>query len=250
MKLRSVLFSSVFGLGLALTAGQASAVVVAGSSGGTFSNLNNCDNSGSSQDCRIINTGNGNSTQAQWGSTSSSQNFQNPSTLTSVDTSFNTNTNANDVKIARLDWFNNATNSNQTPDNFSFSWTLTISFTSPNASNDTELFTLTVTNPENPPGDNMSGFTMTDLSNLTFNLNGVTVSDLKYLVEDGMGTCSGTDTSINGTTWFNCEENTASLYITADFTAVTQSVPEPATLAVLGAGLLGLGAVRRRRQVA
>lgn len=246
MKFRSVLASSVFGLGLALAAGQASAVTVTGSSGGSFSGLNNCDNSGSNQDCRIVSTGNGSSTQVQWGSTSSSNNFQNPSTLTAVDLNINTATNANDIRIARLDWFNSATNSSETPNSFGFTYTLTVSFTAPNASSDTEAFTLTVTNPTNPPGDNMSGFTLADLSNLSFSLNGVTVNDLKYEVEDGSGSCSGTDTSFSGTTWYNCENNNASLYITADFTA-TQAVPEPATLAVLGAGLLGLGALRRRK---
>jgi hypothetical protein len=251
MNFRSVLVSSVFGFGIALAAGQASAVVVAGSSTGSFSSLSGCDNSGSSQDCRIVSTSGHPNYQLQWGSDRSWQDFYHASTLTSVNTPFSENTNANDVKIAQLTWFNSATNSSLTPDHLSFKWNLTVSFTSPNNSSDSQSFSLSITNPTNPPGDTIKGFDLADLSGLTFNLDGVTVSDLKYVVEDGNGSCSGTDTYLNGTKWYNCEDNTAYLYITADFTVTQQqAVPEPGTIAVLGAGLLGLGAVRRRRKLA
>ena len=58
-----------------------------------------------------------------------------------------------------------------------------------------------------------------------------------------LGACSGDDTTLTNVTsgkkWYNCEGNTAELFITADFTATT-SVPEPMTLGLLGISMLGL----------
>jgi hypothetical protein len=249
VKLSTALTAAVIGLS-ASWHHPASAVAIVGSSGGSFSHLTGCDKNGDDRECGIVSTSNGANTQVRWPYRQDGDQISYASTLTSVDVAINTASNANDVLIARLDWFNAATNASITPDEFGFRWALSIAFANPNVSVDSEEFTLSILNTSNPTGDSMSGFTLADLSNLAFNLNGLTVSDLHYSVMDGWGTCEGIQTSINVGVWYNCEGNTASLLITADFTDTatnTNAVNEPATLAIMATGLLGLAALRRRK---
>jgi hypothetical protein len=219
------------------------AAPITGTGQGSFSNLSSCDNSGSSQDCRIVNTGaNGSNTQVQWGTTSSRNDFVNPSTLTAVDLALNVINNATNVKIAQLTWFNSATLSQSDLSSFGVDYNLTIAFTSPvGASGDSELFDLTIANPSNPPGDVISSFTLNDLANLSFNLPGWTVSNLHYVADSGTSLCGN-----NNTSWCNPEGNTGNLYIEANFTKT--NVPEPLTLSLFSAGLAGVAALRRRRK--
>lgn len=230
---------------------QASAVAITGTSSGTFSNLTGCDDKGKDRECGITTSVNGEA-QVRWPYLDNKQQIGYASSLTAVDVDIDTTTGANDVIIARLDWFNAATGSRITPDSLGVTWTLTIAFTNPNLSFDTEGFALTITNPNNPTGDTVGGFTLMDLGNLTFDLDGVTIDDFQYVVADGAGNCHGTDTYLTGASWYNCENNHASLLITADFTASPLDsgqgvINEPATFALFGTSLLGLVAVRRRK---
>ena len=220
------------------------AAPITGTSQGDFSNLSSCDNSGSSQDCRIVNTAaNGNNTQVQWGSTSSHTDFVNPSKLTADDVSINVASNATNVTIAELTWTNSATLAHEDLNSFDVRYNLNIAFTAPiGASGDSEMFNLTIVNPINPPGDIISSFTMTDLTDLSFFLPGWTVSNLHYFADSGTSLCG-----INNTSWCNPEGNTGNLYIKANFTKTY--VPEPMTLSLFSMGLAGAAALRRRRKL-
>jgi hypothetical protein len=235
--LRSAIYASVLAAPMFFAAGTASAVVVSGSSGGTFSNVTNCQG----DNCRINNTSNGTATQLEWGYKNGF--FGNDgSTLTAVDRTWNTTTNADDLILAELVWLNLATPSDVTPNAFNARYTLAISFNNPNVASDTEVFNLQITNPTNSAGDLISGLALADLGNLSFNLNGVVISDLKYKLATGGGS-----NSFNSNVWYNPENNTSRMYITADFK--TAVVPEPASLGLVAAGLFGLGVLRQRRKV-
>jgi len=233
--IRSAIIASVLAIPAFLTAGMASAAIVTGNSGGTFSNISNC---GGAPNCRINNTSNGNATQLEWGY-ENGNNGSPGSTLTAVDRSWSVPTNANDVIVAELVWFNRPTSDNATPDSFNANYFLSIVFSSPNASNDQEVFNLNITNPSNPTGDSLSGLMLADLAGLSFSLNGVTVSDIKYLLNGGAGS------TFNSNVWYNPEDTTSRMYITADF---TNEVPEPGSLVLLSAGLFSVSMLRRRRK--
>ena len=243
--------SGVLALGIA--AGAHAAPVI-GTGQGSFSSLSSCDSSGGDKDCRIVSTSNGSNTQVQWGSQSQSTDFRTPSTLTSVDKAINVNTDAYNVRIGQLDWYNSATlRLDSSLDVFSVKWTFKLDFTTPSGpdAHGSELFSLTIKNPINPTGDSIYGLAFADLSNLanSFSLSGITVSNLRYQVVDGAGT--GT-TTFNNNVWYNDEKNNASLYILADFkgnTPPVSPVPEPEIYAMFGLGLGLMGWVGRRKKL-
>ena len=251
-------FKSTILVALALATGHVFAAPVIGTGQGSFSNISSCDYSGGDRDCRIVSTSaNGANTQIQWGSQHATLDFVNPSTLTAVDLGINANTNAYGVRLSQLDWYNSATlRLNDSLDVLGVTWTIAVNFTTPSRPdpNGGEQFSLTIKNPVNPTGDSIYGFELADLTNLanSFNLSGITVSNLHYQVVDGAGSGTSFLNSVSKpgkTYWYNDEYNYASLYIVADFTAPAAPAPEPGTnaLMVAGLGLLGFAARRRKR---
>jgi len=217
--------------GLALTAAAPSyAVAIQGTSTGQFSNVTSCGS-----DCSITSSG----TQLNWGSTSRYTNLVDPSTLKANPININTSTNSNDTLIGELTWYNSSTRDDQTPDQFGATYKLTINFTSPYGSLPaSQTFNLTITNTDNPSGDRVGSFKLTDLTSMVFDLPGVTVSDLHYGVDHS---------TLSNNIWYNTEDNTAHLFIYADFKATTPA-PEPASLALMGAGLAGVARLRRKKK--
>lgn len=217
------------GLFAGLLSSQASAATVTFTSDGGFSNCNNCSVSGS-----------GNTLTLGGGS--------NPSTIVANDfgtTSFNTN--ANDQVLAQLTWSNNATTGGS--DNISFRYTLSIAFTAPSASSDSQIFNLTFDQPDNPTADSIFNISNATLAGLSFTLAGVTVSDLHFRLNPA--DTATFDTTYNGSTWVNGEDHVSRLQLVADFTAVPGAegpVPEASTWAMMILGFAGIGFMGYRRR--
>jgi hypothetical protein len=229
--MRNRLMVLPFVLALAFASPEASAALVSFTGTGQFTNIANCGLSFPS--CSISSGGGGTNNVLDMSG------FNN-STLTAVVTT-GTNIavppNRNDVVIGEISWVNRV--SILSDQNFTVNYTFTLAFSAPNSSSDSQSFLLNITQPTNPPGDNVFNLSNATLSGLgPFVVAGVAISDIHFSL------AAGTSGSYDGSTWTNPEGATSRLLITADFTAV----PEPAAVALLGVGLLGMGVVRRRRR--
>lgn len=223
-------------------------VEVIGEGEGTFSLSSN---SGCIEgfNCQVQDTAEGADTRLVWG-----LGAQGTSSLTALDTEINTTTSYTDpVALATLTWTNTPIISLFGPSTFNALLTLNVSFTAPTDSNDptaTEQINLRIENTPNPADDRISGLTVSDLQGLTWDLNGVVVSNLQYNVTGGTLTEAWNSTEQNTKyVWTNAESNTSTLTITANFSSPS-AVPEPTTLVLLGTGLVGVaaGAWRNRRR--
>jgi hypothetical protein len=220
---------------LGSTGAMAATVTFTGN--GSFSNVTNCGDG--SPGCSITNSGNKLNM-------SGSDGFFGPSssiTITDESGSFSVPPVQNDVTIGKLTWVNLPTQN--TDQNFDVTYTFTLSFTSPSNSSDTQAFALDITQPTNPPGDNVAGISNVTLANLgPFSLNGITVSDIKFQL------AAGSDGSYNGSTWSDPENDTSTLLITADFAPTATPLPAALPLFAGGLGMIGLLGRRKKRKTA
>jgi PEP-CTERM motif len=221
------------GLLAGLVHSPANAALVSFTSDGTFTSITNC--TGGSPGCSITNGGN---VLKMSGASNQNQ----PSTLTITDiTGTNISTNKDDYVIGKITWVNLATYN--TDQNFNVNYTFSLHFTSPGDSLDSQLFNLNIQQTTNPSPDNVFSIKQTTLDNLgPFTLNGVTVSDIHFVLY-GSGT-------YDGSTWTNPENGTSTLKIVADFKDVIAAppIPEPSTWAMMILGFAGVGFMAYRRK--
>jgi hypothetical protein len=215
----------------ALLAGAvtAQAVVVDGDSSGVFSNVQILAGGGT--------VGQPSSNQLIWPNVTTTG----QSTLTAVAFPFSNDfpvPSAGNLQVGQLNWFNASSAGNVTPDKFSADLTWTVDYDNPSAASDSELFSITVENFENPTADDLTGLVLSigDFGAPKSLGGGVTITGY-YLALLGPGSY------VNGI-WTNEENTTSQMGLFAQ----VQVVPLPAAAWLLLAGIGGLGLASRRRK--
>lgn len=232
MTIRHMLLGSAIALPAALFSLAASAVPVTYTSNGTLGPITGCANPAT-----CVQNG---PNQVYWGGESflgfpiaPSPSVSSILTANDINAPGATDPDGLNIALGSLDWLNRATPSNRTDSNFSVAYSLINQFLAPVGSGSANLG-LNITNTSNPTGDLIVNLLA---ASYTAAIPGYTLTNLRF-EEIGAG-------SFNALTgvWSNPEGSTSTLTLRGDLVAV----PEPASLALFGAGLLGLGVARRAR---
>lgn len=232
MSIRQYLLGSAVALPAALFSLAASAVPVTYTSNGTLGPITGCANPAT-----CVQNG---PNQVYWGGdnflifpVAPSPSISSILTANDINAPGATDPDGLNIALGSLDWLNRSTPSNRTDANFNVAYSLINQFLAP-AGNGSLNLSLNITNTSNPSGDLIVNLLP---ASYTAAIPGFSLTNLRF-EETGPG-------SYNAVTgiWSNPEGATSTLTLRGDLVAV----PAPASLALFGAGLLGLGLVRRAR---